>query len=256
MNTTYPTLFIGKVLHHFNTLPSTNATAIEFLAKNNPSEGTVISTFNQTKGKGQFDSTWESATGQNLTQTVILYPKFIFPRQQFLLSKTIALATRDFVAAQLPKSVQTQVKWPNDILVNGKKIAGILIQNSLSGATISHSIAGIGININQTDFQFLGGRKPTSLALESNTPYHLPTLQQQLFWHIEYRYLQLKNNQWTTLHQDYLTNLYQYRKMQAFEKPNGTRFRGFLEGVTEEGYLIVNWDGHRHEFALKEVRFS
>ncbi len=255
MNTTYSTLFIGKIIHHFNTLPSTNTYAIEYLAKNNPSEGTVISTFNQTQGKGQFDSKWESEEGQNLTQTIILYPKFILPRQQFLLSKMVALATRDFIASLLPDTVETHIKWPNDILVEGKKIAGILIQNSLSGAKISHSIVGIGININQTDFQFIGGRKPTSLAVENGEYYHLPTLQQQLFWHLEYRYLQLKNHQWMPLHQDYLTNLYQYRKMQTFEKPDGTRFRGFIEGVTEEGYLIVNWDGHRNEFALKEVKF-
>lgn len=253
LNVNHNTLFIGKVKHHFDTLPSTNTYASSLLSKNKPSEGTVISTFNQTQGRGQYGSKWESFANQNLTQTFILYPTFILPREQFLLSKAIALGVRDFIAHFIPKSVH--IKWPNDILVDGKKIAGILIQNSLSGSSINHSIAGIGININQTDFQFESGRRPTSFCIETQRTYNLTEIQQALFWYIEIRYLQLKTKQWIILHQEYLTNLYQYRKNQRFEKPDGTQFQGVITGINEKGQLMVNCDGHEIAFGLKEIKF-
>lgn len=97
------TLFIGKVIHHFEQLPSTNSFANDLLAKNKPSEGTVISASNQVAGKGQHGSIWETSANQNITLSVILYPTFLLPKHQFWLSQAVALAVRDFVSAILPQ---------------------------------------------------------------------------------------------------------------------------------------------------------
>ena len=125
------TLFIGKVFQHFASLESTNQYAVDLISKSKPIEGTVISTFNQTKGRGQIGSTWESAIGKNITLSVILYPSFLPIQKQFYLNQIVALAVKDLLQAYTSKVVQ--VKWPNDVYIHEHKTAGILIQNSVSG---------------------------------------------------------------------------------------------------------------------------
>ena len=159
------TLFVGKVIHHFEQLPSTNEYATDFITKNKPSEGTVISASNQTAGRGQHDSIWESTANQNLTLSIVFYPTFLLPKHQFWLSQAIALGVRDFIAMNTNKKVF--IKWANDIYIEHKKVAGILIQNSISGTAIMNSTVGIGININQSEFGFEGNERATSLFLET-----------------------------------------------------------------------------------------
>ncbi|MCB0545397.1 MAG: hypothetical protein KDC70_17850, partial [Saprospiraceae bacterium] len=91
------TLFIGKVYHRFDQLPSTNDHAAELIAKSTPPEGTVIRAASQTAGRGQFGSRWESAAGKNLTLSVILYPDWLEAGAQFHLSMATALALHDTV---------------------------------------------------------------------------------------------------------------------------------------------------------------
>ena len=105
----------------FDELDSTNSYAIELLSKNKPSEGTVISAWNQAKGRGQIGSSWESEAGKNLTISLILYPTFLPIKQQFLLNQAISLSIYDFISRFIKNGVS--IKWPNDILLNGKKVA-------------------------------------------------------------------------------------------------------------------------------------
>ncbi|MCB0573965.1 MAG: biotin--[acetyl-CoA-carboxylase] ligase, partial [Saprospiraceae bacterium] len=171
------TLFIGKVYHRFDQLPSTNDHAAELIAKSTPPEGTVIRAASQTAGRGQFGSRWESAAGKNLTLSVILYPDWLEAGAQFHLSMATALALHDTVYSivqnlpdesllkagepstvyRLPSTVHrppstVKIKWPNDLYLGDRKAAGILIQNSLSGAHLQSSILGIGLNVNQPEF--------------------------------------------------------------------------------------------------------
>ena len=157
------TLFVGKVLVELPRLTSTNLYAQELLSKSKPSEGTVISTSDQYAGRGQIGSGWESEAHKNITLTFIFYPAFLPIRQQFQLTQAISLGVKDCIEHFVPKNVK--IKWPNDIYINDKKTCGILIQNTLSGAQISSSIIGIGININQTHFQ-TNPPNPTSFKLE------------------------------------------------------------------------------------------
>ncbi|MBK9336717.1 MAG: biotin--[acetyl-CoA-carboxylase] ligase [Lewinellaceae bacterium] len=129
------TLFIGKVYHRFDALPSTNDYARELLAKSKPPEGTVLRAASQSAGRGQYGSRWLSAAGQNLTLSIILYPKWLQVAEQFRLSEAVALAVRDTVVAALPHAsgAGVLIKWPNDVYLSDRKIAGILIQNALNG---------------------------------------------------------------------------------------------------------------------------
>ncbi|RMG78709.1 MAG: biotin--[acetyl-CoA-carboxylase] ligase [Bacteroidetes bacterium] len=251
---TLNTLFVGKVLKQFSALPSTNEYAIELLSKNKPPEGTVILTPNQFAGRGQIGNGWESEPGKNITLSVLLYPAFLAVSRQFLLNQTVAVALKDCLAPLVPGVVS--VKWPNDIYIGHKKVCGTLIQNTLSGAKITSSVVGIGINVNQTTFQ-TNPPNPTSLALETGQTFDLETLQNRLFQCLEQRYLQLKTGQTERIERAYLDALYRRDEMALFRRLNEDTFFGKIRGVTPTGKLIIEDEfGHFEHFAVKEIRFG
>ncbi|MDE5982764.1 MAG: biotin--[acetyl-CoA-carboxylase] ligase, partial [Duncaniella sp.] len=135
---------------HIITLPEAGSTNTELaaIAAESP-HGTVVTTRCQTAGRGQRGNTWEAAPGRNITMSVLLKPETILAREQFAVSEAVSLAIVTVLRRHLPAEAHVAIKWPNDIYVNDLKICGILIENSLIGNRIGHSIAGIGININQ-----------------------------------------------------------------------------------------------------------
>ena len=247
------TLFVGKVFLQFPELTSTNQYALELITKSNPSEGTVISTVHQSAGRGQIGSTWESEPGCNITMSVIFFPIFLLPQQQFNLTKAFSLAARDVLALHLP--TPPSIKWPNDIYVGAKKITGILLQNAIGRGVIQSCIAGFGVNVNQTRFS-PELPNPTSLKLQTGQTYQLSPLIQQLCEHLEFRYLQLKRGDWSSLHEDYLRHLYGWREDRTFQTPDGKRFRGQICGVDASGQLLIEREsGETQAFSLKKIQF-
>ncbi len=247
------TLFVGRTLHDLQELASTNEYALALLSKSNPPEGTVISTPCQTDGRGQIGSKWESEPGKNINLSIILYPDFLEVRQQFRLSQAISLAVCDFVKNYLP-SFQVAIKWPNDIYVANLKIAGILIQNTLMNNCIRASVAGIGININQTEF-LSHPPNPTSLTLQTGRVYDLRELVPALCHFVETRYLQLKSGKMVFLQGDYLRCLYRFGEPCAYQRANGEVFHGAISGLEESGKLKLSVNGREEVFGLKELKF-
>lgn len=250
------TLFIGKVLLAFEELPSTNQFALELLTKSKPSEGTAISTANQVLGRGQLGSTWLSSPGENLTLSIILYPTFIVPRAHFVLNQAVALAVRQLVATALPQQ-RVQIKWPNDILIEGKKTAGILIQNAVTHNRIQSSVIGIGLNVNQAEFP-ADLPQATSLRQWHPESFSLELLRDHLFVFLEHYYLQLRAGQTTQIQADYLQHLYRFGKRATYGRPdNEIPFQGTIRGIEPDGRLRVEHEqDHRVElFDLKEIRF-
>jgi BirA family transcriptional regulator, biotin operon repressor / biotin---[acetyl-CoA-carboxylase] ligase len=245
------TLFVGKVFLEFDSLPSTNLCALELLAKSKPVEGLAISAAYQSAGKGQIGSRWESPPGLNLTLSVLFYPVFLPPRQQFALNQAVALSVRDLVASYGQKPVF--VKWPNDIYVNHRKIAGILIQNTLSGSTLQSSVVGVGLNVNQEIFS-PELPNPTSLRLETGQSHLLPALRQAFFSLLEQRYLQLKSGRFAELDEAYRACLYGYQQRFLFERPTGGQFEGKILGVGRQGHLRVGHRGGEEAFQFKQIK--
>ncbi len=253
MNTSINTLFIGKVLLNFPELASTNSYATDLVAKSNPSEGTVISTDNQTIGRGQIGRFWESEPEKNLTFSLILYPRFLFPARQFLLSQAISLALVDCL--ELYELPHLKVKWPNDIYVGNRKIAGILIQNVLSSTQVQSSVVGIGLNVNQAVFKS-PAPNPTSLFLEKKQNYALDRLFAQLCEALERRYLQLRAGDSKTIEQSYLKLLYRYQELASFQvATTGNTFVGTICGLTSAGKLLIEQNDATVAYGLREIRF-
>lgn len=112
--------------------------------------GDVLVVREQTAGRGQRGNSWEAEPGRNLTFSMMLCPRAIRPADAFLLSMLTALSIADSVSSAI--GAEARVKWPNDIYVGDRKIAGILIENSFSGALYERAVLGIGLNVNQTRF--------------------------------------------------------------------------------------------------------
>lgn len=253
MITNNNTLFIGKVLLHLKELNSTNAYALNLLTKNKPSEGTVISAWNQTQGRGQVGSNWESEAGKNITISIILYPSFLPVRRQFLLNQAISLGIFDFISKFI--STHVKIKWPNDIWVRDKKIAGTLIQNMLSSNVFQSSVIGVGININQVLFTS-DAPNPTSLKLETKKEFEINNLIDLLCGAIEKRYLQLRAGNISVLQQEYLNNLHQFQEDAIYQRMDTDEiFSGKIVGIDESGKLIIDHKKGQSAFSMKEIRF-
>jgi BirA family biotin operon repressor/biotin-[acetyl-CoA-carboxylase] ligase len=128
-----PNLFLSERIIRVEQLDSTNLHALQLIKDTNPSGGTVVMALNQTEGRGQQTNAWESESSKNLTISLILRPDFIKAQDQFQISMIISLGVRDYLSAY---SESVSVKWPNDIYVGDKKIAGILIEHSIMGASL------------------------------------------------------------------------------------------------------------------------
>lgn len=244
-------MIVGSNLIFFENLPSTNSHAAMLCRETSPAEGTVVRAAYQSAGKGYSDNKWESEKDKNLLFSIILYPSFIVPSDQFLLSVAVSLAISDFLKRF---SIKPSVKWPNDIYVNDDKIAGILIENAITGNNLDHSIVGIGININQEVF-LSDAPNPVSLAMLTGREYDLTTCMTHILENIDRRYKDLLKEEYKILRDEYLCQLYKFNILSDYRDQNGV-FKGTITGVSNEGILSIRRDdGSISDYSYKEVGF-
>lgn len=242
---------IGSELKFCKNLPSTNNYAAVMLKNSVVADGTVIYTNFQSAGRGQSGNSWESENGKNLLISIILYPSMIEPADQFLISMAVSLGITGFLDRHINGST---IKWPNDIYVKSDKIAGILIENTLIGNTIENSVAGIGLNINQTSFMS-NAPNPVSLSKLTGLQYDLGECLNQLSDDINERYQQLVNSDYISLREDYLSRLFRKDEWCQWRDETGV-FTGRIVTVSPEGRLIIEKeDGTESGYAFKEIEF-
>ena len=249
------TLFIGKELIFLNEVESTNTYAMNLLRNVNVAEGAMIITPNQTQGKGQRGSTWNSEIGSNLTISCILKPHFLAIKNTFYLSKISALAVYEVMTELLPSSqYDIKIKWPNDILVNNKKIAGILIENNFNHELLQHSIIGIGININQINFNELLNTA-TSLKLLMNIDIEKDMVLEKLCHYLEKWYLKLKANKFSEIDSEYLNHLFGLHKVCSFLDMENKAFDATISSISLDGKLILKLNGELlKSYDVKEIK--
>jgi BirA family biotin operon repressor/biotin-[acetyl-CoA-carboxylase] ligase len=246
------TLFVGRQRFEEEEVLSTNLFALELIRKGLLKEGAMILSGKQVAGRGQRGSSWESEPGKNITVSIVLMPVFLDPVKQFELTKISALAVAGCVEEILGSSIgKVLVKWPNDVLVGEKKIAGILIENVIRENKIVASVIGIGLNVNQESF--LTTSSATSLKLLLGIDTDKEKTLEKLCGNLEARYLQLKAGKSEFIHGSYLHYLYRLNEWHLFS--NGEKhFSGRITGVSEQGKLQVEMtSGEIKEFDLKEI---
>ncbi len=233
---------------------STNGFAQQQIKYNGLREGDVIFTLNQEDGRGQGSNRWESEQGCNLLISIILEPYKIAASRQFVLTQLVSLAIAELILVYLENngcSHDVKIKWPNDIYVDDKKIAGILFQNFIKGSVIEHSIVGIGINLNQRKF-LLGAPNPISMINLINK-----TTDIQVFLHrllqlidVNYKKYSCKDN-FKEIESKYIAKLFRYNVWANYFDDKGP-FAGKIIDVDEYGRLIME----RKDGTIKVVMFG
>jgi BirA family transcriptional regulator, biotin operon repressor / biotin---[acetyl-CoA-carboxylase] ligase len=242
-------LFLGKNLIFMPECHSTNDALLLLCQREPAPEGTLVITAHQTAGRGQRGNSWEAQPGMNLTFSLLLKPTFLEIQKQFFLNVMVSLGIRDYLTRKAGTKVH--IKWPNDILVQEKKICGVLIENQLTGKVISNSVVGIGLNVNQQQFDVPAA---TSIARLTNSPSDLSDELDELVHTLEVRYLQLKNMRTESMIEDYLQNLFLLGAHHRFSDRNGD-FDGRILGIDDIGRLRVERNEGVFSYDLKEISY-
>lgn len=243
------TLFIGKKLVFVPECHSTNTLALEMTETSSVPEGTVVIADHQTAGRGQRGNSWETAPASNLTLSIVLRPKALNVKDQFILNVFTSLAIHDLLMDKLDATIN--IKWPNDIIVNDKKACGILIENQIQGQQVSQSVVGIGLNVNQSLFST---NLATSMALIGGTHFDREVVLNDLFSCFEARYLQWREGRSNSLTDAYLKNLYWKDEPHTFAS-EGVEFTGTIRGIGAFGKLIVQTANDDRSYDIKEIKY-
>ncbi len=245
------TLFVGQEIIHLDSVDSTNNYTSQLVRQTVRNEGLVVYANHQTGGKGQRGKKWESHAAQNLLCSFFFKPKRLKASAQFKLTQAISLGVLKTVESLAPTDVS--IKWPNDILVGSHKIAGILVENTLSDSYISKSIVGIGLNVNQE--RFTTDYKATSLKLL--TGQHIPVqhVLAELCKNIEIQYLRLNANT-DALQEDYQRKMYRRNLPTAFQMVNRAPEMYKVLGVEDSGNIVLESStGEVAAFGFHETKF-
>lgn len=242
---------------HLGSVDSTN-NYLRYLVEQDPNleTYTIVTADSQTQGKGQRGNKWDSEPGMNLHFSMLLRPDLLAAPKARLFDINVisALAVREALNDRISRS-RVFIKWPNDILVEDKKIAGILTENQFSGFALEYSIVGIGVNVNQTDFHDYP-RPATSLAIESEGEVDLLQLSKDIAKGIRKRIDNLPASA-DDLRNKYHQHLYKLGDSEWYKSSDGEIFKGTIQYVEENGLLIIRDDatGKNRSFAFKQVQF-
>ncbi len=245
----YNTVFIGKKAFYLPVCHSTNELAAVLISNGKAVDGTVIYTDNQLHGKGQRGNTWESEADKNLLFSIILRANFIDPSDNFLLTQITSLAIQELLSEYVKTGLK--IKWPNDIVYFDKKIAGILIENYIQKGRIEWTILGIGVNINQKDFE-----APDAVSLSGicGQQFNREELLGLLLQRLEKRYMELKRGNIEEICSKYLKNLYWKDEIHVYQSEEGY-FNGKIRGVSPGGKLHIEVETGARYFDFKELKF-
>ena len=226
---------IGQSIQYYPKLDSTNTKAWELISQNIAS-GTVVITDNQTIGRGRQANKWISTPGKSLTFSIIMYPNTL-PTQINLYSLIAGLAITDCL---IENNIKAQLKWPNDILINEKKVGGILCESKLCEGVIKSIVIGIGLNANEevTDLFNALRKNATSLQIESGKQYQLEILLANILNHFEHR---ISNKETNSQLSDWQKRCAHINQKVTFHSGNKT-INGIFKGLrsTGQAILIVN----------------
>jgi BirA family transcriptional regulator, biotin operon repressor / biotin---[acetyl-CoA-carboxylase] ligase len=233
-------------------LDSTNMEAWRLIKSGLAIEGSIIQSGFQTAGKGQGGAMWESDKDKNLLFSWIVKPRFLQPSQQFMITKTFSVALQETVSGWL-KHHQVTIKWPNDIYVGQKKIAGMLIENSIMGSNIEYAVIGIGINVNQTIFHS-DAPNPVSVKQLTGEETVLDDCLHMVGESMNKWYQKLQNNDTEIINQTYLQHLLGFDSIMHFTDHRRS-FSAKISGISEYGKLIIDENGSIREYDMKEIAF-
>ena len=231
-NNSAKTLFDNKTYIFMTECLSTNDYLLKLLKKKNYEEGTMVHTNYQKNGRGQRNNEWLSENGKNLTFSFLLEPYVELSNQFFLHIITSISIFKTLLKINI-KNIS--IKWPNDIYVNDKKIAGILIENLVYRKFIHKSVIGVGLNINQANFGSLNATSIINETLKKHSLNQILKIFKSIF---NKEYLKLNSNK---IHEEfdfYKKNLIGYQVEKKYEY-NSDVIKGKIIDILSDGILVI-----------------
>ena len=237
-----------------NAIESTNSYLKDLVRSTQVENYTVVVAENQTAGRGQMGAVWEVESGKALTFSALIRCADFKIDSQFYFNMCVSLACSEMLKRHT--SAIISVKWPNDIMAEKDKIAGILIENSIQEQKIKSSIVGIGINVNQIKFPFhLTG--VTSLAKIAGKEYDKEVLMIEVLHELKHQLERFENKEFEAIKSDYINSLFEFGKPRMFETSEGEQFLGKIVDVNLAGQLVVETEHKKtREFGIKEIKFA
>ena len=235
----------------YNELGSTNEELNRLLGLEDLDEGIVIRAGFQRKGKGYQGNSWLSEPGKNLLFSILLKPGSLHVENAFHISRIVSLSIIEMLDKH---GVKAYIKWPNDILTGSGKICGILIENSIIGDRISHSVIGVGLNVNQEDFNS-SIPFPTSLFLEKGCHFDMKILLEDFRTALGSFYQVLLTGNQEMIMAAYLERLHLLGKPSVFSDGR-SEFIASIKGVLPGGELelLLN-DSEIRRYGFKEIEY-
>lgn len=230
----------GRNIHHFDVLDSTQTIAHK-LAQDGAPEGTVVISEEQTAGRGRMARPWESAYGTGIWMTIIVRPD-VTPQQASSYTLVVAVAISKAIKT-LYKNVEPAIKWPNDLLINGKKCTGILTEMQAEVDCVQALLVGIGINANQmeSDFSPEIADIATSLRLEAGEEINRAALVATILQYLEQYTEMFVENGFASIKDEWeqaSCTIGQRIEVTTLRE----QFEGVASGITDEGVLQVRLD--------------
>lgn len=240
---------IGNKIIRFDSIDSTSNYVANSLMSGTYDEGDVILAQFQTSGRGQRDSIWQSLPGENLLISFALRCDFLSLHQQFLISKAVSVGIQQYLEKTIPTDVS--IKWPNDILVNDKKIAGILIETKQVDG-VRYAIVGLGLNINQIEFPV--NLKATSLAIELGQKVATPNVATGLIEMMDKYISLLVKGRVDEIQQDYFSHIFGLNQWISC-KTTSKSFLGKIIDIDNSGVLLIkSKQGRVGSYRAKEIQ--
>ena len=237
-----------------NAIESTNSYLKDLMLGTTLENYTVVVAENQTAGRGQMGANWEVESGKSLTFSVLIRLSKAKVVHQFYFNMCVSLACAKVLKRHTSATVK--VKWPNDIMAEKDKIAGILIENSIRGQKIISSVVGIGLNVNQVSFpKHLEG--VTSLSKIEKIPFDKENLMDELLHELKSQMHYFETEQFEMIKEEYLNFLFEFNKPRMFEITSGEQFLGKIIDVNSAGQLVIETeDKETRKFEIKEIKFA
>ena len=227
-------------------IDSTNDYLRKLILEKKPTTPTVVMSQYQKKGKGQRGQVWTSQAGKNLMFSLYM-PNFALPTKEvYSINKIVSVCLLHWLSSfKIPNIC---VKWPNDILSGDSKLAGILIESNVLQSTANSIIIGVGLNVNQLEYQSLPNA--TSMQLLTGKSYDIDAL----LFSLTTRLIECLTPPLKYCNDDYHKYLYGLGQSRLFLKDNKT-FEGIIQSVNSEGKLVLETTAGMQVFDVKELQF-
>lgn len=242
---------MGQRWIKYDSVTSTNSVLSGLVTQEKSEEETIVVADYQDAGRGLGAHSWQSEKGKNLLMSLLLYPAFLSASSQFQLSKVASLALCDAMGTL---GIHPEIKWPNDILTEKGKLAGILIEHSITANRIRHSIIGLGLNLNQTAFPPFPV-PATSVKLETGRDADVALTARLVADCFMKRFRELKEGSFGSLDQGYTERLFREGIPSRFTSDE-RQFTGIIRGVNESGELVVEQEGRRQAYGHGAIRLE